>query len=51
MIKAEDANLAMVMQVAGLLGPLRKKVVFLGGAAVKIFVLCGYVLKAPCRMG
>ena len=38
MIKADDVNLAMVKQVAGLLGPLRKEVVFLGGAATGLLI-------------
>jgi hypothetical protein len=38
MIKAEDVNLAMVKQVAELLGPLLPKVVFLGGAATGLLI-------------
>ena len=38
MIKAEDVNLAMVKQVAELLGPLRKDMVFLGGAATGLWI-------------
>ena len=38
MIKAGDVNLAMVKQVAEFLGPLSKKVVFLGGAATGLLI-------------
>ena len=38
MIQAEDVNLAMVKQVAELLGPLLPKVVFLGGAATGLLI-------------
>ena len=38
MIKAGDANLAMVKYVAERLGPLLQKVVFLGGAATGLLI-------------
>lgn len=38
MIKAGDVSLAMVRSVAERLGPLRQKVVFLGGAATTLLI-------------
>ena len=38
MTKAGDVNRAMVKRVAKCLGPLRQKVVFLGGAATGLLI-------------